>query len=579
MSKKNKKTSDKTSEKIAAKSAPAKSTPVRINRNILIALALIAPLIILWVWASALSFIPVPWPDDSAFYFVAKELFKWPPRWVMLPQAPFEPTYRIWNFNTMPLYPILIGLGRLIGIEGSHALKLWSLGFYAASTSFLGVALYRAKLPATVAAILVLVISLDPELHWGAVIVRPESLIGLCGMILVCGLSLGWFNRDPQKWYWDPISALLAIGALAHFNAVHLMFALVPFIAYRPKRAVMIGLKTLLYMSPWIFTVLIKFNLFIHQMTLQWERLAVPNGWLNSVESAVSSMYQSLGAPEAWPKDLHWTAVGIWLIIFMAIGWGILYPLGLRAYDLIQGKPLNLSPADPSQIQLAPAAGWILGSMWLWNGKPEVWFVYYIHLSVWCFAGIALLKLWLARGELPKLSNTLPLGALVTLCVATLAVFTLVDVDQASHLGATHTWNWDVYHDFVSCIDRELINIKSHVNSEGRQFTVWAPTFPDTTIELSLRHPEWDFSRTNDFSSRTQLAMQHGFESDVVVVTEMLNWPERDIDGPWANYPEIHSVWMDWKEYFLTNLYNAPKFKPFRYLCQKGRWQAFIFAN
>ena len=47
--------------------------------------------------------------DRPLSYFVAHELFKWPPRWVMLPQAPFEPTYRIWNFNTMPLYPILIG--------------------------------------------------------------------------------------------------------------------------------------------------------------------------------------------------------------------------------------------------------------------------------------------------------------------------------------------------------------------------------------------------------------------------------------------------------------------------------------
>src|SRR4051812_39053313 len=44
----------------------------------------------LGVWFSSLAFVPVPWPDDSAFYFVAKELFKWPPRWVMLPQAPFE---------------------------------------------------------------------------------------------------------------------------------------------------------------------------------------------------------------------------------------------------------------------------------------------------------------------------------------------------------------------------------------------------------------------------------------------------------------------------------------------------------
>src|SRR5476649_95889 len=100
-----------------------------------------------WVWFSALSFVPVPWPDDSAFYFVTKELFRWPPRWVMLPQAPFEPTYRIWNFNTMPLYPLLVGLGRLLGIDGSHAIKLWPLAAYGLSGSLFSVVLYRAGLP------------------------------------------------------------------------------------------------------------------------------------------------------------------------------------------------------------------------------------------------------------------------------------------------------------------------------------------------------------------------------------------------------------------------------------------------
>src|SRR4051812_8337092 len=78
---------------------------------------LIPPLSALWVWLSPLAFVPVPWPDDSAFYFVAKDLFRWPPRWVMMTQAPFIPTYAIFNFNTMPLYPILIGLGRLVGID------------------------------------------------------------------------------------------------------------------------------------------------------------------------------------------------------------------------------------------------------------------------------------------------------------------------------------------------------------------------------------------------------------------------------------------------------------------------------
>src|SRR5437588_11825825 len=100
-------------------------------------LILIPFLIAAWVWLSPLAFAPVPWPDDSAFYFVAKELFKWPPRWVMLPQAPFEPSYRIFNFNTMPLYPLLIGIGRLVGIDGSFGIKFWPLTAWALSGALL----------------------------------------------------------------------------------------------------------------------------------------------------------------------------------------------------------------------------------------------------------------------------------------------------------------------------------------------------------------------------------------------------------------------------------------------------------
>ena len=115
------------------------------SRRTLTWLLVLSPLLVMvWIGFSALSFVPVPWPDDSAFYFVGRELFKWPPRWVMLPQAPFEPTYRIFNFNTMPLYPILVGLGRLIGIDGSHAIKIWPLGAFGLSASLLSAWLYRA---------------------------------------------------------------------------------------------------------------------------------------------------------------------------------------------------------------------------------------------------------------------------------------------------------------------------------------------------------------------------------------------------------------------------------------------------
>ncbi|MEK6578223.1 MAG: hypothetical protein AABZ55_03270, partial [Bdellovibrionota bacterium] len=142
------------------------------RRAPLLAVVLTPLLLMLWVWLSPLSFVPVPWPDDSAFYFVAKDFFSWPPRWVMIPQAPFEPTYRIFNFNTMPLYPLLIGLGRLIGIDGSWGIKFWPLMGWASSLSLLGFALFRRKLPWGLCLLVVSAGALDPELRWASVLVR-----------------------------------------------------------------------------------------------------------------------------------------------------------------------------------------------------------------------------------------------------------------------------------------------------------------------------------------------------------------------------------------------------------------------
>jgi hypothetical protein len=546
-------------------------------------IALIGPAAALWVWNSALSFVPVPWPDDSAFYFVAKDLFKWPPRWVMLPQAPFEPTYRIWNFNTMPLYPILLGLGRLIGIDGSHALKAWPLAFWALSSSFLGAALYKARLPAFLAALVALALAMDPELRWGSVLVRPESLIGLAGIVLVTGLSLGWFTKeDYEHSFWDPISALLAIGAYAHFNAVHLLFAVLPVLIYRPRRLVDVALKTTIYLAPWIFTVVLKPALFVQQMTLQWQRLAVPNSWLSSASSAIRSLFQALGAPNDWPIVLYASAIGIWALILIAAGIFIkaIIRYFVQAYKL--GRfPRAAEGPSPDEISLVPAAGWVMGTAWLWHNKPEVWFVYYIHLAVWTFAGIALLKLWKSWTQ-SNYQNTarqlLPLSALTAVMAAATYIFIYTNQTQAEDFGKTQTWNWDAYHEFVSCIDNTLTQYAERKRSFA-PFQVWAPTFPDVTIELSRHHPDWNLSRTNDFYSRTRLALQHGMDVDAMVVTETLNWQERNIDAPWSQHPEVHSVWMDWKGYYLNQFMTMPGWKPIRHLCQKGRWQAFIFMK
>ena len=534
-------------------------------------------LLALCVWLSPLSFVPVPWPDDSAFYFVAKDFFKWPPRWVMIPQAPFEPTYRIFNFNTMPLYPLLIGLGRFVGIDGTFGLKFWPLISWGLSGGLLAGVLYRAGLPFLGSLIIALACGLDPIHRWASVLVRPESLIGLFGMALVLGLSFGFPRRFRKRGFWDPVAALLALGAYAHFNAVHLLFPVVLSIGFRPKRLLGVAARTALYLFPWVLLVVAHFRLFLHQMTTQWTRLAVPNNWLASPSSAIAALMQGLGSPEPWPSILTWASVGLWVLIIaavlVAVAQGVVDPL-------VRAESSEQPTAGPS---LLPSAAWVLGSLWLWNSKPEVWFVYYIHLSLWCFAGIVALKLWLKRESFGELARPL-LAGFALLVAGITGLFGYVDISQASRLGSSATWKWSTYDDFVGCIDQRLVKLEHDLRARsvisGDQiFRVWNPTFPDITVELSRKHPEWEFSRTNDFWERANLAVQHGRDVEAVVVTEMLRWEERTISAPASQHPEITSVWMTWKDYFLNRLWLDQNWKPNRYLCQRGRWQAFLFMK
>jgi hypothetical protein len=529
-----------------------------------ISLFLLCPLLALAVWLSALSFVPVPWPDDSAFYFVAKSLFAWPPRWVMLPQAPFEPTYRIFNFNTMPLYPILLGLGRFIGIDGSHAIKLWPLLFWGLSGSALAVGLFSAGLPWLLCALVAFAVGLDPELRWASVLVRPESLIGLFGVIVVLGVTFGWWRKGRFKEtdFWDPIAALLALAAYSHFNAVHLVFPVIAAFILDWKRLVNIGWKTALYLMPWMLTVAYRWNLFQLQMLTQWRRLAVPNGWLDSIDSAISSLFQALGSPEPWPDSVKFASVVLWMMIGIAVLVSLWEIWELR----LKKRPF-----------LLPSATWVFSAIWLWHTKPEVWFVYYIHIAVLTFAGLTLLRLW-QLNETQK--SGLAQGCLAgwtILISAVVGVTGFVDVSQAARLGSSVSWHWDTYQNFVDCIDTRLSKLEKDLGSP-KPFRVWDPTFPDVTVELSRRHPDWDLTRTNDFAERWPLGIQHGHVVEAVVVPETLNWQERNVSAP-LNQIGAQSVWMNWKGYFLNQLNTEPGWKPNRYYCQRGRWQAFIYMN
>jgi|GEM_PF-1320872 len=544
-------------------------------------IAIIPFLIAGWVWFSPLAFVPVPWPDDSAFYFVAKELFRWPPRWVMLPQAPFEPTYRIFNFNTMPLFPILIGLGRWVGIDGIFAIKFWSLLGWALSGSLLGVTLLRAKLPKSLALVFLLGFCLDPILRWGSVLVRPESLVGLCGLAIVLGITLGFPRRIRPLGVWDPISALLAVGAYTHFNAVHLLFPVIIAFINRPKRLVSIGLKTTLYLLPWAITVALHPSLFVQQMSTQWKRLAVSNDWLSTSQKALESLFQSMGSPESWPKILFFASIALWFFIFAALVLGLFLP-GLNVlYKKIKKTPEEKGLKTHTSLRLTSAAGWVLGTLWLWNNKPEVWFTYFIHASIWTFTALAALKAWQTLRSPSSITRTISVLSLSinsVIAILLVAIFAYVDFTQATRLGKDSSWKWETYNDLINCVDQQLTQLESQLGNP-RPFRVWDPTFPDITIELSRRHPNWELTRTNDFYERRDLAIQHGHDVEAVVVPETLGYTSRNISAPASEHPEIVSQWMTWDQYFLRQLWDTPQWKTNRYLCQRGRWQAFLFMK
>ncbi|MBI2712534.1 MAG: hypothetical protein HYX41_06760 [Bdellovibrio sp.] len=526
----------------------------------------------IFVWSSVLSFVPVPWPDDSAFYFVAKDFFRWPPRWVMLPQAPFEPSYAVFNFNTMPLYPILIGLGRFIGIDSSHLLKIWPLSAWALSGALMGFALLKKGLRGLPVFLVLLFFATNPILRWASVLVRPESLVGLFGLALILGLTFEFPKRLRPKGLWDPVAALLALAAFAHFNSIHLVMPVFSALFFQPKRLLQIVPRTLLYLSPWLLCVLLQPSLFIKQMALQWTRLAIRNNWLDKPSGFWTGLFDSMGSPEPWSPLLYWSSPILWGLIFSSF-----LLVVLSFYWMTRNKkdrPAKNSALNSVMQKLLPSAVWVLSAVWLWHSKPEVWFKYYIHLSLGCFLGVSGWLLWQKQSELFKTLQKGWIGVLVLLC----GIFLTENWTQWHSLSQSKSWSWATYANFVECIDRRLtLYEKESGIKSGLQ--VWFPTFPDVTIEISKKHPNWKFSRTNDFWERQNLAIQHGKSSDAVVVTETLGNYELDLEGPLNTFPIARSLWMEWKGYFLHELWRTPHWKPNRYLCQKGKWQAFIYLE
>ena len=482
----------------------------------------------------------------------------------MLSQAPFEPTYATINFNTMPLFPILIGLGRWVGIEGSFLLKFWPLSALALSASALSILLFKKGLPWIFAVILGSLLPLDPAIRWASVVVRPESFICLCGILLVGGLTYGFPKRFEPKRFWDPVSFLLATAAYLHFNAIHLVLPVLVAFYKNPKRIFLIAAKTTLYLLPWLILVAFYWHEFLTQMVLQWVRFNNPNLWFKNIRSITGLFYQSLGLPEPWDFNIYWMGTIFWLVILIAWVMGFILPW------IFKKKNFH---------HFTPVSAWILAALWLWHSKPEVWFIIYIHVACWLFISILSLKIYqMIQANPIKISFQLLGGILAGFICGIFIFFINVGFRQSIHLKNQITWNWKNFEEYINCIDTELVALEARLNKK-EPLTVWGPTFPDILIELSLRHPSWKFTRTDDFWWKKQLAIQHGWDTDAVIVTEIHSHQEAFISKPHHQVPWVYSIWTSWTPYFLYTLKSSPHWKPNRFVCQRGKLLALLFMK
>jgi hypothetical protein len=299
-------------------------------------------------------------------------------------------------------------------------------------------------------------------------------------------------------------------------------------------------------------------------MAMQFGRLNVGNDWLSSPEKALNALFQSMGAPEPFPTEVFWGSVILWIAIAAAL----LFLVGLPLV-----RAARRAAPNPSDWALLSGAGWVLAALWLWDQKPEVWFVYYSHVAIWVFLGF--LALWLAEKDWRRYA----LGALAGTSAATALLFLYVSGTQWSRLAADPTWRWNSYEALVDCVDARVSELLATRPKDSRPPQVWCPTFPDITIELSRRHPDWDLTRTNDFWSRNALALEHGKQVDAMVVTEIWGDRNRVFSGSALQYPTVQSVWMNWQGYYLSQFMKFPGWMPNRYVCGVYRWQGFIFSR
>jgi hypothetical protein len=489
---------------------------------------------------SRLAFVPVPWPDGSAFHLPGLELVDWPPRWRMHAQAAFVPSYDEANFNTMPALPLLLGLASRLGlgevfgaVQATRAVSLVALVVWA-WLLWRWLARAGGRRPAWLAAAVGAAALLDPVVRWGTMVVRTETWIGLCWILVLT--ELGRERRAAWK-----IAAGLAAAAYFHFEAIVLVPAVAaglwPWGAARGTRLRAwarelwaVGARTALLLGPWLLYVALNFRLFLEQMDIQFHRLAQGNQLIGSAYALFHSLFISHGSAASWPKFLN---------LGKGLFWALLLVMAVASARILFGRARR---SETPRARAAIAAGLVAvaASFHLWFTKPEVWFTTLIHLFVWPWAG----ALVLARARVGRRAVA---GLAAAYAFVSLGA-TLVQARQAPA-----SYSWESYRAWVDCIERAI--------GPGPGKRVWQPHVPDVLIELVARDPTRDVTRTLDFPGREDLAEALVSRIDALIVSrhfaadESYEGPERPRDremladgveapfGPWVRDRLSRAEW------------------------------------
>lgn len=423
----------------------------------------------------------------------------------------------------MPFEPMLMAFSALLGFETVHAIRIWGLLFVALLSVIIWFKLKKSNLPQHLRILFWLTVLTSPGLRWGAGLARPEIFEGIIGIFLF--FSLEKDSLEKKKW---EIPFLLAMAAYTHFHGILWVPVILVWTLFRYPLAnsfrkwFEIGLRTVVWLSPWILYVLFNFSIFQEQMEIQFSRLSITNPYTRDFYSYFHHLFMSVGNPVDYPKVF--TVGKVITFLFLVIAGGV------SLYQIITKR----SPMAAALFAM------IVMSNVMWMGKPEIWYVTLVHFAIW-IALAFLATVWL-RNKQVAVSVSAALFVLIGFQVYAQA-WQVVQVSEKV--------SWKIYDDWAKCVHEKL----------GVAKTVWQPGWPDVLVNLSKHSGDRVYYRAADAGDAAMGEVQHLIDEhartvDAIVYAKLLPVKEtetgfhyegeaRDIDKGIL----IHDPWLDYKKW------------------------------